>query len=485
MTTSHRSPLSVAAKTAASFLLLTALVPAQAWTLTDLGSVPGVTNLVPVALNVHGTVILNADASTPWTTSYVWTPTTGLQLLPQPPGAAPSDPNTATHLNDAGDIVGHVGTNPMRAWLLRNGQYTMLGTLPGFVHSAATRINNAGEILGTVGSAIATDNFFRTAAGVMSDPTPGYFAVVHDINDAGLACGTDAVLGATIWDLHTGTRTGHGYLPGYPDVSIGKSIDALGRVAGYSWNSFSSGPSLVHSFYLLPGQPLLDISAGIARPHAMSCNTAGRVVGIDVNNQSIMIGGWTWTAATGMVNLIDLVPNPAQWSSFGYAYEADGINEVGQILAIGRKTTGSRHAILMSPPGWTAPLGAGCAGTLGTASIAAVTAPRIGATLHLRVDRVPSPLGVMFAGLSSTAWGAIPLPADLGVLGAPACSLRVSADVLDSLAASDGVGTWNLGFPDDPSQVGLVFHCQALLFDAAANPLGAVLSDAVTITLGS
>jgi uncharacterized membrane protein len=458
----------------------------QPWTLTDLGTVPGVGTPIPVALNNHGTVILNTDPATPWTRSWIWTPTTGLQPLPHPPTAAPNEPNTATHLNDAGDVVGHVGDNPQRAWLYRNNQYTMLGTLPGYTHSAATRINAAGEILGMVGTTWATDHFFRTAAGVMTDPTPGYTATLHDLNDAGLACGSDPVLGVTVWNLRASpsTRAGFGFLPGYPDVALGTSIDALGRVAGYGWDSFASGFSLSHAFHLTPGQPLLDISGSAARRRAMSSNTAGRVVGIDLDNQNHMTGGWTWTAASGVVPLASLIPDPTQWTSFGYAFEADGINEVGQILAYGRRTNGSYHAILMSPPDFTTPLGAGCPGTAGASTIAAITAPRIGATLHVRIGAIAAPFGVLAAGTSAAAWLGVPLPIDLAPLGAPGCLLRTSTEVLATFPASGGSGTWSVTFPSDPAAIGFVFHCQALVPDPAANAFGAVLSDAATITVG-
>ena len=490
MTTPPRFPRRVAVRLAFPALVLLAATAhaqtTQPWILTDLGTVPGAGTPIPVALNNHGTVILNTDPATPWTRSWIWTPATGLQPLPHPPAAAPNEPNTATHLNDAGDIVGHVGDNPQRAWLYRNSQYTMLGTLPGHTHSAATRINDAGEILGMVGTTWATDHFFRTAAGVMSDPTPGYTATLRDLNDAGLACGSDPVLGVTVWNLRASpnTRQGHGFLPGYPDVALGTSIDALGRVAGYGWDSFASGFSLSHAFHLTLGQPLLDISGSAARARAMSSNTAGRVVGIDLDNQNHMVGGWTWTAATGVVQLASLVPDPTQWTSFGYAFEADGINEVGQILAYGRRTNGSYHAILMSPPTFTAPLGAGCGGTAGTPALTAVTAPRLGATLHLRVAPAVAPLHFMIAGTSTTAWHGAPLPLDLASLGAPGCRLHTSLDVLAAFPANGGTGTWSLALPNDPAAIGFVFHCQALVVDATANAFGAVLSDAVTITVG-
>lgn len=471
----------VAARTLAGFLLANALV-AQSYNVTELGTVPGASHVMPAALNVHGTVVGSVQYPTAWQRAFVWAPASGLQLLPQPPGVPAGEPNIATHVNDVGDIVGYAGLAQQQGWLYRNGVYTMLGTRPGFTTSQAWRINNAGEVIGIVGNALGIDNFFRTAAGTMTDPTPGYYGPMHDLNDAGLACGSDLTGGATTWNLHQGTRTVHGFLPGYPDAAVGTAIDAAGNVAGYGWHSFASGPGLGHGFVLTPGLGLLDITGGPGRRMAMSRNTAGRVVGVDIDNQSMLTGGWTWTAGTGLVDLIALVPNPAQWTSVSFPGDAaDALNEVGQILAFGRKPAGTYHALLLSPSSFSTPLGQGCAGSQGASTLTAISAPRLGQILHGRADRVPGAFGVLLVGANASSWGPIPLPMDLAMAGAPGCHLRTSVELLAPFVANGGLGTWSLAMPTDPSQIGLILHCQALLSDPTANAFGAVLSGAVAV----
>lgn len=466
-------------------LATAAPLAAQAYHATDLGTVPGATFVTPAALNGHGMVVGTVQYSSAWNSAFVWTPTSGLQVLPPPPGHAASEPNTAMHVNDAGTVVGYVGLTTHHAWLWHNGQYTMIGMPPGSTTSQAWRINNAGEILGIVGNALQIDNFVRTAAGVMTDPTPGYYGPMYDLNDAGQACGSDLTFGVTVWDLHQGTRQSFGYLPGYADAAVGTAIDASGQVVGYSWDSFASGFSLDHAFVLEPGQPLLDISGAAGRRLAKSVNSSGRVVGVDRNNQNQFIGGWTWTAQTGVVDLIALLAAPSPWSSVSFPGEtADALNELGQIIAVARATNGTPHALLLSPAAWSTPLGDGCPGSLGASVLTALTPARIGATLTLHVDRVPLAAAAFVLGLSTVSSPVGALPWDMAPIGAPRCLLRTDPAAFVSATGFGHEASWSYAVPDDAAMIGLSFHAQGLLLDPAANALGCVLSSATTIVVG-
>lgn len=44
-------------------------------------------------------------------------------------------------------------------------------------------------------------------------------------------------------------------------------------------------------------------------------------------------------------------------------------------------------------------------------------------------DGRPSTNGLLTLGVSKTAWNAVPLPLDLGLIGATGCTLDVSLDV--------------------------------------------------------
>lgn len=459
-------------------LLLATAAPAQAgYTLTTLGTAPGATVVIPAAINVHGEVVGTVHYATTWHRAFRWTPAGGLSLLPPPPGVPAGAPNTAMHLNDAGVIVGYAGTSPQVAWSWHNGQYSLLGSRPGFPDAQAWRINNAGEIIGIVGSALTIDNFYRDAAGAISDPTPGYWGLMHDLNDAGLACGTDLGNGVTVWDLRAGTRQGYGLLPGYP-TAFGTAIDAFGRVCGYGANSFANGNGLEQSFVLVPGSPLAPITVSPGRRKAMSTNRLGTVVGVDVLNGNVLHGGWTWTAAAGLVELRAQIPDPAAWSSVSYpGDQCDAINDVGQVLALGTRADGSHHALLLTPQHFAAPAGPGCAGALGVADLRALSAPRRGGTFHLRVDGLPLDVAVMLAGAPITPG------LDLGPLGLPGCTLRAAADSATLLLGAANAAVWSAAVPDDPALVGVTVHCQALVPDPAANPFGASLSRAVAVTV--
>ena len=74
-------------------------------------------------------------------------------------------------------------------------------------------------------------------------------------------------------------------------------------------------------------------------------------------------------------------------------------------------------------------LGNACAGNLGLPRITATGLPRIGDTLGLGVANTGAPLGVLFAGASTTTWNGLPLPLDLALIQAPGCFVHSAWDV--------------------------------------------------------
>lgn len=69
--------------------------------------------------------------------------------------------------------------------------------------------------------------------------------------------------------------------------------------------------------------------------------------------------------------------------------------------------------------------------------------------------------------------------------GAPGCAGRVAPQSLTLLLGGGGAVGVGLAVPNAPSLVGLRFYSQALVLDAAANSLGAVVSDAAAARIGS
>jgi hypothetical protein len=134
------------------------------------------------------------------------------------------------------------------------------------------------------------------------------------------------------------------------------------------------------------------------------------------------------------------------------------------------------------------PFGEGCTGSNGMNPVADARggAPAVGnAQFTTRVSRLPVfGLGVHLLGLSNTTVFGVPLPLDLGIAGAPGCQLRVSLTVLSvSAAGANGIASFALPIPNDPTLVGGNLYSQWLSIDLAANPGGLVTSNALAIAI--
>lgn len=117
-------------------------------------------------------------------------------------------------------------------------------------------------------------------------------------------------------------------------------------------------------------------------------------------------------------------------------------------------------------PASVTPFGIGCFVTSGV-QLEERSLPYIGLPFEQAVVGASpaAAVGVVAFGLSSTAWSGAPLPLDLGVVGAPSCSLLVSLDVSLPMLLSGGQGsvTWTL--PNAPAAVGSRFYAQGVVLD--------------------
>ncbi len=134
--------------------------------------------------------------------------------------------------------------------------------------------------------------------------------------------------------------------------------------------------------------------------------------------------------------------------------------------------------------------GTGCttsAGTLPELSPIATRLPWLGDRFDYRVASLaPSTrFATLAVGISETQWSGGALPFDLGPLGLTGCRLLVSPDVTLPLSAQAGSALGSLQIPADTSLVSSRAFAQVLALDAAANPGGAVASNALRLTLGS
>lgn len=128
--------------------------------------------------------------------------------------------------------------------------------------------------------------------------------------------------------------------------------------------------------------------------------------------------------------------------------------------------------------------GTGCVGSRGIPHLQAQTnsVPRTGTTFSARVANLPwnAPTFLLF-GLSNTTSSGLPLPFDLGIAGAPGCTLLASIDDIQAMTNVLGTAVWSLAVPTLP---GAQFYVQAVAFEPAANALGVVLSNGGHGTLG-
>ena len=117
-------------------------------------------------------------------------------------------------------------------------------------------------------------------------------------------------------------------------------------------------------------------------------------------------------------------------------------------------------------PASVTPFGIGCFVTFGVA-LEERSLPYLGLPFEQAlVGASPAAaVGLVAFGLSNTAWSGAPLPLDLGIAGAPSCSLLVSLDVTLPLLLNNGQGsvTWTL--PNVAAAVGATFYTQGVVLD--------------------
>ncbi len=130
------------------------------------------------------------------------------------------------------------------------------------------------------------------------------------------------------------------------------------------------------------------------------------------------------------------------------------------------------------------PYGGGCLGSRGVPLLTAQgsSTPRSGTTFTAQVTNLPwTGPAFLFVGLSDTLYGTTPLPFDLGLIGAPTCSLMASCEQLDVLVNVLGSATWSFVVPPFP---GASFYVQVFPLDPGVNTLGLIASNGARGVIG-
>ncbi len=100
-------------------------------------------------------------------------------------------------------------------------------------------------------------------------------------------------------------------------------------------------------------------------------------------------------------------------------------------------------------------------------------------------DALPGEVVVLALGTRETgSWAGLQLPQELAGVGAPGCflSIDIAASFYD-VATADGAARFTFAIPDDPQLLGKWMRFQAGGFDAAANSLGLVTSQAQKVQI--
>ena len=339
--------------------LLAAATPALAqplYTVTDLGRLPGFTySTFPLDVNNRGEVVGMAQGGAMYN-AFIWDAVSGMRALPPVPGEETRS-STAVGINDQGDIIGFSGQSGgshMVGWLYRNGQYTLLGTMPGYDGCLPASINNNREIVGKATGLDAlwpSTNFYWSPTTGMINVTPGPQAELYGINDAGVICGgfrSGNAEGITTWNMRTGVVSDLGILFG-AGLAFGYDINESGRVAGVNTFYDISGHPSAYAVYVEPGQPVVDL--GIYQSAALSINERGDMVGTRPFGNNSTFYSWMFSPQTGLIP--DLHAVVADNAYIARISNARAINDAGQIIATGDNghfpTDLSRRGFILTP----------------------------------------------------------------------------------------------------------------------------------------
>jgi hypothetical protein len=200
----------------------------------------------------------------------------------------------------------------------------------------------------------------------------------------------------------------------------------------------------------------------------------------------VMFGGpgiadqWEWNGT----NWLQRTPAtlPAARSDTYLAY--DWLRE--EVLMFGSSPTPETWRYAVTQPATFTTSGSGCPGTLATApAVSTADRPWLGEVFTVDVSPVPAnTIGLMISGLSDTVSTLGPLPLPLAAIGMPGCLLQVDPVLIDAFLAIGNTATWSLAIPNVATLLGQQIFSQGGALDIGANPLGLIVADHGTLTLG-
>ena len=267
-------------------------------------------------------------------------------------------------INDSGQVVGSSyisGNGAFHAFQTAPNQPINpatddLGTLGG-TNSAALGINASGKVVGySFIGGDSTTHPFVYSNGSMQDIYPivgGNGNVAYAINNNGQVVGYAAPPTGGLQVTAVAFRTQPNQPINYSTDNLGTlgettglgsdayGINSLGQVVGTSW---LTGDATFHAFLYSDGS-MQDLGTlpGATGSRALGINDNGQIVGISnigANNTAFIYSG------NGPMQELDkLIPAASQISLF----EANGINDLGQIVGFGAVQGSGGEAMLLTP----------------------------------------------------------------------------------------------------------------------------------------
>lgn len=128
----------------------------------------------------------------------------------------------------------------------------------------------------------------------------------------------------------------------------------------------------------------------------------------------------------------------------------------------------------------------GCSGSLPRTHLVPLSLPLAGSQFSVCLTNLPANAAIMFTGLANRNSVFGPLPLNMTPLGLTGCTLYVSPDVLEFVSGVGGSATYSIALPmTSAALLGYRIYQQALVVDPGVNGVGAVLSDAATLSVGN
>ncbi len=255
----------------------------------------------------------------------------------------------AYDINNSGQIVGYANTasGAFRATLFSGtgSGNTDLGAL-GVTYNQAYGINNSGQVVGysinTSGASRATlfssTGFGNTDLGALG----GTQSQAYGINDSGQVVGNaDIASGVTRATLFSGTGSGNTDLGSLGGThSSAYDINNSGQVVGYAYTASGAFRATLFSG---TGSGNTDLGTlGGTRSFANDINNSGHVVGWAYTASETTQRAFLWSGGT-MTDLNALIDPLSGWT----IYDAQAINDLGDIAAYGYNPTVGYRALLL------------------------------------------------------------------------------------------------------------------------------------------